>query len=347
MNSDNIRRANKVIRLAGKLGGNGDVKDDLVDLLTNVRHACDALDLSFGQLNKTAHGHYIEECRSDEKSHRGVSLRTTCTDCNHSWGFHKANGMGCLVVYGGLACSCVEFIPFVGTYEAPEASSEVADNILSQEEAAFLVDLAELHNGDRSSTIYSRPRVEFERLLSKLYKIKGDAPDLSGIEPQSQICLRCAHPKDMHSHKEGDCDLCACPSFSDMSQLCAGCNHPLRAHNCTGNSMGGVCSECKCLVFQSKTEAEPKHKPIENGNTPLGESKTVELWHLLHRLYVDLGDAISLSEYLAHDELCWLEWPIVQPVKCLSSNLNSARDTILTHFQTYKLQAVRREGKQP
>lgn len=77
MNESNKKRAQQVLALADEAFSNGDARDDLVDLLANVRHACDLNDLPFGEMDHMAHLHYVEECARRDKAFLPTDLDTS------------------------------------------------------------------------------------------------------------------------------------------------------------------------------------------------------------------------------------------------------------------------------
>jgi hypothetical protein len=56
----NIKRAQAAIEAAA-FAKNGNVEDDLVDLLADIRHACDLAGIDFAKIDRRAYGHYCAE----------------------------------------------------------------------------------------------------------------------------------------------------------------------------------------------------------------------------------------------------------------------------------------------
>jgi hypothetical protein len=60
-NLTNARRAKRCEKLLRRYDADSDLTTNLIDLLADARHWCDANDEDFYQLDRRAHAHYLDE----------------------------------------------------------------------------------------------------------------------------------------------------------------------------------------------------------------------------------------------------------------------------------------------
>jgi hypothetical protein len=66
----NTRRVNRIAQVIARDNGSTaqDIKDGVTDLLTDIRHYCDAHGLDYGERDKSAYHHYQEEAHAAKRS---------------------------------------------------------------------------------------------------------------------------------------------------------------------------------------------------------------------------------------------------------------------------------------
>lgn len=77
----NRRRAHRIARIA--MTDPHDIRSGIVDLVTDIHHFCNAMDLTLDTIVSTAHGHYVEETAATCIM---CSVRFDPTDVDHDLG---------------------------------------------------------------------------------------------------------------------------------------------------------------------------------------------------------------------------------------------------------------------